>query len=257
MPHGRKRRRESPTYDDYQTDGKDTHQTNHVEPGPYHYQSASKNEFRPSVPFSRRYHAESQYNNDRRETDEEQLLRRQRSASPRREKLFHAGSRSPPYLFRDSNTTPTHRLSRSSPPPKRAEPSDDYLLTSREHSRRLDDPTQSRKLLVLDLNGSLLLRSPHSRKAGQSRLRTVYSRPYLPSFRSYIFHEETKPWLDVMIWSSAQPHSVHDMTDKCFQDRKKELRAIWARDTLGLNQDEYREFFFLPYQSKFFSSRCR
>ena len=241
MSNSRKRRRQSPTYDDYQSGGNDT---SHVESGPSHYQSPSKDEFRPSIPFSRRYHARSQYNNDRRESDEEQLLRRQRSASPRQEKVLYTRTRSPSHLSRDSDITPAHRLSRSSPPPERAEPTDDYLLTSREHSRRLDDPAQSRKLLVLDLNGSLLLRSPHSRKAGQSRLRTVYPRPYLPAFRSYILHEETKRWLDVMIWSSAQPHSVHDMTDKCFHDRKKELRAIWARDTLGLNQDEYREFFY-------------
>ena len=202
--------------------------------------------------FPHRYHARSRYNDTRRESDEEQerLLRRQRSASPRQENLSHRTS-SPPFLFKDSTLSFTHRLTRSSPPPKRAEPTDDYLWTSREHSRRLDDPTQSRKLIVLDLNGSLLIRSPHVRRSGrgtqQPRLRAVHPRPFIPAFRSYIFHKATKPWLDVMVWSSAQPHSVDDMVDKCFQERKKELRAIWARDTLGLNQDEYRALFFYYY----------
>ena len=204
--------------------------------------------FQPALSFPRLYHSGSQYNDTRRhQSDEEQerLLRRQRSASPRQENPSHRTS-SPPFLFKDATLSFTHRLTRSSPPPKRAEPTDDYLLTSREHSRRLDDPTQSRKLVVLDLNGSLLIRSPHVRRTGrgtqqqQPRLRAVHPRPFLPAFRSYIFHEETKAWLDVMVWSSAQPHSVDDMVDKCFQEQKVELRAIWARDTLGLNQDEYR-----------------
>jgi hypothetical protein len=87
----------------------------------------------------------------------------------------------------------------------------------------------------------------------------------MPSFRSYLFDERTRKWLDTMVWSSAQPHSVDDMVGKCFDedvtagggvlgqgeeelggdgDRKKgreNLVAIWARDTLGLTQGEYSE----------------
>lgn len=42
-----------------------------------------------------------------------------------------------------------------------------------------------------------------------------------------------------MVWSSAQPHSVADMVDKCFAERKEELVAVWARDTLGLDEQSY------------------
>ena len=42
-----------------------------------------------------------------------------------------------------------------------------------------------------------------------------------------------------MVWSSAQPHSVNDMADKCFRDEKHHFAAIWARDTLGLPQHLY------------------
>ena len=48
-----------------------------------------------------------------------------------------------------------------------------------------------------------------------------------------------------MVWSSAQPDSVADMVDKCFGERKEELVAVWARDTLGLDEQAYSEFFFL------------
>jgi len=248
--NSRKHRRDSPSYEDYPSGEKETHETSGGKRytksgGSERLQSPSNNEFTSPT---RRYHTKSHYKDTRQESDEEQeRLRRKRSASPRHIGHPHRTS-SPPYPFRDSTLSFAPRYGRSSPPVRRVEPTDDYLLTSREHSRRLDDPTQSRKLIVLDLNGSLLVRSPHVRKTGRGtlpRLRPVHLRPFISAFRSYIFHEKTKLWLDVMVWSSAQPHSVDDMVDKCFQDKKEEIRAIWARDTLGLNQDEYRAFVLL------------
>lgn len=151
-----------------------------------------------------------------------------------------------------SSPSPASRRPRSSTatpsPPQR--PSPEYVTTSNDPSHLLDDPVSSRKLLVLDLNGTLLHRSPHSRKSAprypipgqegfQPRLRPVHPRPYLQSFKSYIFHPSTKEWLDVMVWSSAQPHSVNDMVNKCFYDDKRHFVAVWARDTLGLPQHLY------------------
>ncbi|KDR71857.1 hypothetical protein GALMADRAFT_33842, partial [Galerina marginata CBS 339.88] len=102
-----------------------------------------------------------------------------------------------------------------------------------------------RKLIVLDLNGTLVLRSAHQKRnpyvnpTQQRPLRTVHPRPYLSSFVSFVLHPDTKKWLDVMVWSSAQPHSVDDMVQKSFKERRKELKAVWARDTLGLSGDDY------------------
>ncbi|KAF8970946.1 hypothetical protein BDZ97DRAFT_1914399 [Flammula alnicola] len=157
--------------------------------------------------------------------------------------------------------------------PRRTEPTEEYLSISLQSSPHLSDPTISRKLIVLDLNGSLVLRSAHQRRAPVPRhrgggkgggggkegaagegafdpyadptqlrpLRTVFRRPYLTSFTSYILHDETKKWLDTMVWSSAQPHSVDDMVNHCFGERRAELKAVWARDTLGLSGDEYNK----------------
>ncbi|KZT20498.1 hypothetical protein NEOLEDRAFT_1140602 [Neolentinus lepideus HHB14362 ss-1] len=134
------------------------------------------------------------------------------------------------------------------PPPPRS-PSPTYLLTSLIPSESLSPSTTTRKLLILDLNGTLLIRSPHTggRAAyrwvnGQPpppRMRSAHPRPYMASFQSYLFHPETKEWLDVMVWSSAQPHSVDDMVGKCFGERRRELKAVWARDTLGLSSNQY------------------
>ncbi|KAF7313897.1 Phosphoprotein phosphatase [Mycena chlorophos] len=107
------------------------------------------------------------------------------------------------------------------------------------------DMALARKLLILDLNGTLLLRSskPRARPAGDPiagpRPRTVHPRPYLAAFKSYLFHPDTKAWLDTMVWSSAQPESVASMVDACFAEEKSHFVAIWARDTLGLAPDVY------------------
>ena len=42
-----------------------------------------------------------------------------------------------------------------------------------------------------------------------------------------------------MVWGSAQPHGVNDMVDKNFGMYRKDLKAVWAMDTLGLTGDEY------------------
>jgi hypothetical protein len=151
--------------------------------------------------------------------------------------------------YRPPQTSSRPRSRTATPPPPQG-PSLDYIATSDDPSRPLADPASSRKLLVLDLNGTLLHRSPRTNKnqprypipgqeGFQPRLRSVHPRPYLPSFKSYMFHPSTKEWLDVMVWSSAQPHSVHDMVDKCFHDEKHHFVAVWARDTLGLPQHLY------------------
>lgn len=133
------------------------------------------------------------------------------------------------------------------PPPPRA-PSPSYLAIAKEPPSPLPEDSHDRKLLILDLNGTLVHRASFRPKQkdevdefGRSvpRLRRVHPRPYMPAFRSYLFAPETRSWLDVMIWSSAQPHSVDDMVDKCFGEAKEKLAAIWARDTLGLSAAHY------------------
>lgn len=186
-----------------------------------------------------------------------QLLRRRSSSTERL--LINSGERSMTTAASSFQKTDRSHWQRSpSPrvplvPEKRTSPTESYMqLSSLQSSLPLADPTTSRKLLVLDLNGTLLLRSAHSGRRGppfpfsrvhhQPALRTIYPRPYLPSFCAYIFHPTTLQWLDTMVWSSAQPHSVNDMVDKCFGSYKEGLKAIWARDTLGLSSDEYCEY---------------
>jgi hypothetical protein len=140
--------------------------------------------------------------------------------------------------FRSPRRSPT-----PAPPP---EPTAEYLATAHAPPTPLADPSTRRKLLVLDLNGSLLLRAAHkvaprSQPPGEPRLRSVHPRPYMPAFREYLFHVETAKWLDAMVWSSAQPHSVRSMVDACFGDAQTRLAAVWARDTLGLSDADYRK----------------
>ncbi|KAH8832925.1 hypothetical protein DL96DRAFT_1583908 [Flagelloscypha sp. PMI_526] len=161
------------------------------------------------------------------------------------------------------------RIRSPTPEPILLQPSEEYLHISQVPSVSLDDPASCRKLLVLDLNGTLLYRSPHQRRfiydrqprgdrdrdktspapqlievdpykiPGPRRLRPVHPRPFMPSFREYLFHPDTREWLDTMVWSSAQPHSVADMVEKAFAEHKDDLIAVWARDTLGLESRDY------------------
>ncbi|KAG8722602.1 hypothetical protein FRC09_006001 [Ceratobasidium sp. 395] len=141
-------------------------------------------------------------------------------------------------------TTSTHRRSnrpRRPPPPvfTPAPPSEEYLALSQIPSNQLstpqDDQSLPRKLLVLDLNGTLVLRSPREFGA----MRTVMARPYAKTFRKYVFREGSQ--LDVMVWSSAQPHSVDSMLDVFFDSDRNRLAGIWARDTLGLATENYSQ----------------
>jgi len=114
--------------------------------------------------------------------------------------------------------------------------SSSYLSIARSPSLRIASPTPaSKKLLILDLNGTLLLRP----KPRMVKSRPILPRPYMPSFRKFLFHEDVIGWLDVMVWSSAQPHSVDQMVDKCFGETRSQMKAVWARDTLGLGKVNY------------------
>ncbi|KAG6917198.1 hypothetical protein DXG01_003402 [Tephrocybe rancida] len=204
------------------------------------------------------------------------------------------------------------------PTPIPTAPTESYILESQQTSERLPSPSVGRKLLILDLNGTLVYRTPHARREfrggprrrgrGQGHnhghnhnhthnqgpnqnqyqayahggvdeapphsygqpsqheqynapsstdptdpyadptaprgLRNAYPRAYMPSFQSYLLHPTTLTWLDTMVWSSAQPHSVADMVARCFGARAGELRAVWARDTLGLEEGAYRAYSF-------------
>ncbi|KAI6014564.1 hypothetical protein PISMIDRAFT_672343 [Pisolithus microcarpus 441] len=135
------------------------------------------------------------------------------------------------------------------PPPepessrRRAGPDAGYLALAAQPSTTPDG--SSRKLLVLDLNGTLLVRGPRQRTSRfgsqTGRLRSVYPRPYMPAFREYLFTSETREWLDTMVWSSAQPHSVQDMVDRVFGADSDALVAVWDRKSLGLSSAEYHQ----------------
>jgi hypothetical protein len=117
--------------------------------------------------------------------------------------------------------------------PKILHPSEEYVAASLQPSERMgsdeeEEEGERRKLLVLDLNGSLLVRAAHKAKAFvpnvpnaapqpfEQRTRPTHPRPYMPTFRSYLSHPLTKKWLDVMVWSSAMPHSVRGMVGEVF-----------------------------------------
>ncbi|KAK0204935.1 hypothetical protein DFS33DRAFT_1382835 [Desarmillaria ectypa] len=153
-----------------------------------------------------------------------------------------------PTYYEARRWSPPRREPSPSPPPIPTEPSAEYLELSQQPSTHIDDPSSSRKLLILDLNGTLLYREGRpqgprkyrrDRVSSEPQRRLAHPRPYMGSFRQYLFHPKTLEWLDTMVWSSAQPFNVNHMVDQCFKEEKKKLVAVWARDTLGLTSAQY------------------
>jgi hypothetical protein len=86
-----------------------------------------------------------------------------------------------------------------------------------------------RKLVILDLNGTLLYR-PDPR----NRAIAMVNRPKLRLFLQYLFAE-----FEVMIWSSAKPQNVTRLTQLAFGEDMKKLVGIWGRDKFGLLTEHY------------------
>lgn len=138
---------------------------------------------------------------------------------------------------RDFHPRPGSRSRSSTPPFVPGKPTDAYLAIAAQPSIRL--PVPSRKLLVLDLNGTLVFR-PEKRRISNidgSQMRPVHPRPYMRAFALYLQKHET--W-EAMVWSSAQPFNVDRMVDSAFgQDLRGCLKHVWARDRLGLSAEDF------------------
>lgn len=89
---------------------------------------------------------------------------------------------------------------------------------------------EARKLLViLDLNGTLLYRV----KAGNRK--KVHMRPGVTALLDYLFSNHV-----VMVYTSTMPESAMDMVSQFMHPaHRNKLAAIWARDKLDLNEQQY------------------
>lgn len=93
------------------------------------------------------------------------------------------------------------------------------------------DPRDTRKLVVLDLNGAMLVRSERSNDPIANIQRKVYPRPFLSAFLDYILQparslddwsnpsdaneQQMRPY-EAFVWSSAQPLNVDTMIRLAF-----------------------------------------
>ncbi|CAG8467019.1 11262_t:CDS:1 [Diversispora eburnea] len=105
----------------------------------------------------------------------------------------------------------------------------EYMRIASQPSSKSSNP--SPKLIVLDLNGTLLHRK--KRKKGKYR---VDPRPFINEFLEYLFNVDT---FSIMIWSSARPENVDRMVREIFGNYRERLMAIWGRDKFGLSEEEF------------------
>jgi hypothetical protein len=109
------------------------------------------------------------------------------------------------------------------PEPK---PTEEYLEQASLPPRRLTGP--KKLLIVLDLNGTLLVRS--------NRGSNYTPRPHVDEFLAYCLEHHK-----LIIWSSARPHNVNPMVAHLFNRKQyAKLVAVWHRDhlRLGLHYNE-------------------
>ena len=106
-------------------------------------------------------------------------------------------------------------------------PSAQYIAEAHIAPRRVQAP--QRLLIIIDLNGTVLFRP--SRNTPTYFIR----RPKVEGFFEYLLANH-----EVMVWSSARPANVERMCDRLFApEQRKQLVAIWGRDTLGLSSEQY------------------
>lgn len=103
-------------------------------------------------------------------------------------------------------------------------PSKAYLDIVKKESMTLNEAHQG-QLLILDLNGTLVSRNRKNK--------SMYVRPFAQPFFDYIFANFT-----VMLWSSAQPHSVNYMS-RIFGSRRSQLDLVWDRTSFQLNKRDF------------------
>ncbi|KAF2003070.1 HAD-like protein [Amniculicola lignicola CBS 123094] len=105
-------------------------------------------------------------------------------------------------------------------------PSKNYIRMS--NLKAIVQESPSRKLVILDLNGTLVFRDGGKRNK-------VVARPCLRPFMKYLFDN-----FSVMIWSSATPKNVSKTVDKLFDTTNiSKLIGVWSRDRFGLTQRQY------------------
>jgi hypothetical protein len=101
-------------------------------------------------------------------------------------------------------------------------PTASYLEQANLPPRRLSSP--KKLLIVLDLNGTLLLRSNRGSK--------YTPRPHVPEFLAYCLEHHV-----LIIWSSARPHNVTAMVAQLFTpEQHAKLVKIWSREHLRLGK---------------------
>jgi len=101
-------------------------------------------------------------------------------------------------------------------------PTQEYLDRANVPSRRLESP--KKLLIVLDLNGTLLVRS--------NRGSNYTPRPHVNEFLAHCLEHHK-----LIVWSSARPHNVKPMVAQLFNAKKHaQLVKIWSREHLRLGE---------------------
>ncbi|ETI23041.1 hypothetical protein G647_04837 [Cladophialophora carrionii CBS 160.54] len=121
----------------------------------------------------------------------------------------------------------TSRYPSQDPADEAPRPTGEYKRNAAPSSATRDRP--QKLLVILDLNGTVLVRP------NKSRPKNIIVRPGVPTLLDYLFRNHV-----VMVYTSTRPQNCAAMVEKFFRpDQRAALAAVWARDKLGLTQEQY------------------
>lgn len=125
----------------------------------------------------------------------------------------------------ESSRKSTPRRTVSPPPTPQA--TDEYLRKAELPPARRR--TANKLLVILDLNGTLLVRPRHSQPQKFKR------RPGVEALLDYLFDNHV-----VMIYTSTRPENAQAMLPSLLKlAHLQKLATVWARDRLGLSKEQY------------------
>ena len=135
-------------------------------------------------------------------------------------------------VFEDFRQLRCHRrmARRTVSPPQAPKASDVYLAQAKLPPIR--NPSPKKLLVVLDLNGTLIVRPSRHKDPAKFKIR-----PGVPVLLEYLFKSHV-----VMIYTSMQPWNAHVVVDRLLStEQRRNLAGLWTRDMLELSKQQRYE----------------
>lgn len=134
--------------------------------------------------------------------------------------------------YRDGWTQRDHKMAQIVLPPPI--PTEQYLLTARAPTKLVNNPTQRKLLVILDLNGTLLCRT---RMLNGCRDKyNPWPRTNLPPFLDYLFREH-----HVVVYSSAMQGTILNLLKATMpREHRSKIMRVFTREDMDIPRKYFK-----------------